>query len=76
MTLAELVKIARRKYGYSLRDVQEKCGVSNAYLSQIETGKVQNPSAHILRSLVVAFPFYEKEILMTQGIIGHFDDQI
>lgn len=36
----------------SLRQVEEECdGVSNAYLSQIETGKNSKPSPHVLSEL-------------------------
>jgi transcriptional regulator with XRE-family HTH domain len=34
-----------------LRAVQEAVGISNAYLSQLETGKVQSPSPTILHKL-------------------------
>ncbi len=30
-----------------LREVEDACGVSNAYLSQLETGKIIKPSPHI-----------------------------
>jgi transcriptional regulator with XRE-family HTH domain len=35
---------ARKRKRLTLRAVQEAVGTSNAYLSQLETGKVQSPS--------------------------------
>jgi len=43
MRLGELIAIARECKGWTLRDLERECGVSNALLSQIETGKVRNP---------------------------------
>lgn len=43
MRLGELISIARECRGWSLRALEQRCGVSNALLSQIETGKVRDP---------------------------------
>jgi transcriptional regulator with XRE-family HTH domain len=43
MRLGELVAIARECKGWTLRELEGRCGVSNALLSQIETGKVKDP---------------------------------
>src|SRR6185312_2376987 len=40
LSLADLIAIARELKGWSLRDLEAQAGVSNALLSQIETGKV------------------------------------
>lgn len=42
-TLGELIGIARECKGWTLRDLEARCGVSNALISQIETGKVKDP---------------------------------
>ena len=64
-TLGQYLKTARMAQGLSLRDVEEATGkqVSNAYLSQLETGKVRRPSPHILYALsqALAVPY---ELLM------------
>jgi transcriptional regulator with XRE-family HTH domain len=43
----------RKAKGLSLREVQEATGnaVSNAYLSQLENGKIKKPSPNVLHSL-------------------------
>jgi len=51
----------RAAKGLSLREVEEATGkaVSNAYLSQLENGKIQKPSPNVLHSLseVYAVPY-------------------
>jgi len=41
----------RQATGLSLREVEEASGVSNAYVSQLETGKITKPSPDILHRL-------------------------
>lgn len=43
MRLGELIAIARECKGWTLRDLERAAGVSNALISQIETGKVKDP---------------------------------
>jgi transcriptional regulator with XRE-family HTH domain len=51
----------RNAKGLSLREVEEATGkaVSNAYLSQLENGKIRKPSPNVLHSLaeVYAVPY-------------------
>lgn len=42
----------RKKNKYSLRQVQELTGISNAYLSQLETGKIAKPSFDYISRLL------------------------
>ena len=51
--LGTLLADLRKAKGLSLREVEEATGnaVSNAYLSQLENGKIQKPSPHVLHSL-------------------------
>lgn len=39
----ELIGIARECKGWTLRDLEQRTGVSNALISQIETGHVKDP---------------------------------
>jgi len=47
----------RRAKGFSLREVEEAAGkaVSNAYLSQLENGKIGKPSPNVLHSLAEVY---------------------
>jgi transcriptional regulator with XRE-family HTH domain len=49
--LGQLLADARRRRQLTLRAVQETAGISNAYLSQLETGKVGAPSPVVLHKL-------------------------
>ena len=49
--LGTLLADARKRMRLTLRAVQEAVGISNAYLSQLETGKVQSPSPIVLHKL-------------------------
>lgn len=44
MRLGEMLAIARECKGWTLRDLERETGISNALLSQIETGKVRDTS--------------------------------
>jgi len=44
MTLPEAIAYARECKGLSLRQLEAETGISNALLSQIETGHVREPS--------------------------------
>lgn len=44
MKLGELIAVARDCKGWTLRDLERESGVSNAQISQIETGKIKDPS--------------------------------
>jgi transcriptional regulator with XRE-family HTH domain len=44
MKLGELIRLSRELKGWTLRELEKRCGVGNALLSQIETGRVRDPS--------------------------------
>jgi transcriptional regulator with XRE-family HTH domain len=49
--LADELRRIRAIRGASLRDVENSTKVSNAYLSQLETGKTSKPSPQVLHKL-------------------------
>jgi HTH-type transcriptional regulator, competence development regulator len=51
LPLGIYLKSLRDIKGFSLRHVEEKSGVSNAFLSQLESGKVKRPSPMMLYKL-------------------------
>ena len=69
--LGQYLKAARIAQGLSLRDVEEATGkdVSNAYLSQLETGKVRKPSPHVLYSLSHALAVSYELLMELTGYI-------
>jgi len=64
--LGPYLRSLRESQRLKLREVEEASGVSNAYLSQLETGKISRPSPHILHKLASAYnaPY---EILMEKA---------
>lgn len=54
MRLRDLIAVARECKGWTLRDLERESGVSNALISQIETGKVKDPGFTTVVRLVDA----------------------
>lgn len=44
MKVGELIAVARECKGLTLRQLEARTGISNALLSQIETGHIKEPS--------------------------------
>lgn len=61
----------RKDRGFSLRQVEDltKKLVSNAYLSQIESGKVSQPSPNILHALANTYKTSYEQLMELAGFI-------
>ena len=61
MTLGEYLISARAERCVSQRELAEKCGISSAEISRVESGKRQKPSPTILKAvadaLVISYPY-------------------
>lgn len=68
MSLAENLKRLREEEELSLRELADYLGISNPYLSQLETGRITNPSLKALRILA---RFYG---LTIDELVGFADD--
>ena len=70
--LGDYLKSVRRSLNLSLRDVEEATDkeVSNAYLSQLETGKISKPSPHILFALSMAYSVSYEMLMERAGYIA------
>lgn len=71
VTLGEYLASIRSDRKLSLRAVEEKTKkqVSNAYLSQIETGKIQQPSPNILHALSDLYAISFESLMEKAGYI-------
>jgi DNA-binding XRE family transcriptional regulator len=49
------LRTTRKAYGVTLREMETEIGISNAYLSQLETGKITNPSFRVVDTLTRYF---------------------
>lgn len=51
LSLGEYLRMLRTGAGHSIRGVERQTSISNAYLSQLETGKIDKPSPNFLHEL-------------------------
>jgi transcriptional regulator with XRE-family HTH domain len=70
--LASYLASVRQVKGLTLREVEEATGkdVSNAYLSQLERGKISKPSPHILHSLSEVYCVAYENLMELAGYIA------
>lgn len=70
--LGDYLKVIRNRLNMSLRDVEEATNkdVSNAYLSQLENGKISKPSPHILHRLAEVFAVDYAKLMELAGYIS------
>lgn len=59
----------RRARRLTLREVEERSGVSNSYLSQVENGHIRQPSPHVLQKLAEAYGVAYEHLMMRAGYI-------
>jgi transcriptional regulator with XRE-family HTH domain len=69
--LGDLLAHLRVAKGLSLRQVEETTdkAVSNAYLSQLEKGKIQKPSPHVLHSLAAVYAVPYETLMEKAGYL-------
>lgn len=68
MKLGPLLREARSRAGLSLRDVERRVGISNGYLSLIESGRVRQPSPRYLHALA---DLYGVSYSLLMELAGH-----
>lgn len=71
LKLAAYLKELRITKNLSLRDVEKATdnAISNAYLSQLESGKIIQPSPHILDHLAKAYRVPYEDLMAVAGYI-------
>ncbi len=75
--LGAFLRSARSGEKLSLRDVEDATGgaVSNAYLSQLENGKIKKPSPSVLHSLSTVYGVEYEELMQRAGYLPTRDKQ-
>lgn len=64
--LGTYLRRVRKEKGLTLRDVENKTGISNAYLSQLENDRISSPSPTILHKLAECYGIsYERLMKLT-----------
>lgn len=67
--LGSKLKELRDIHRFTLRQVEEATGISNAYLSQLENDKIAKPSANVLYKLSNIYNVELDSLLAAAGII-------
>lgn len=65
--LGEFLQSARERKKLTLRAVEQATGISNAYLSQLESGKIKQPSPVMLHKLSDLFEISYADLLTLAG---------
>lgn len=65
--LKDVLKTAREKKGWSLREAEKETGIHNAHLSQLETGTITRPSEALLWRLSSAYVVDYMRLLRLAG---------
>ncbi len=67
--LAEELRRLRGIRAVSLRQVEDATKISNAYLSQLETGKAERPSPHVLHTLAAYYEIPYEYLMEAAGYL-------
>jgi HTH-type transcriptional regulator, competence development regulator len=72
VALGQVLKAARTKLGLSLRGVEEVTGqeISNAYLSQLENGKITKPGPQLLYTLAELYRISYENLMEIAGYVA------
>lgn len=72
--IGEFIRDLRRSARISLRELAERAGVSNPYLSQIERG-LRKPSAEVLAQIASALRVSTPVMYLRAGLLSEKDGQ-
>lgn len=73
--LARKLTLLRKLRGETLRAVEAKTGISNAYLSQMENGKVEKPRPHVLHKLAEYYGVRYEGLMTAAGYLTRSDEE-
>jgi transcriptional regulator with XRE-family HTH domain len=65
--LGNVLKEARGGRDMSLRDVERETDISNAHLSQVESGRIEKPDMALLYTLATLYRLDYRELLVLAG---------
>lgn len=65
--LGEILRKRRLEAGMTLREVEKKTSISNAYLSQLENHKITQPSPAILKKLADVYDASYNRLMEVAG---------
>lgn len=77
--LGKTLTTARERKGLTLRDVERATGLSNAYLSQIENGRIASPSPKVLHKIAAIYELPYTALMSQAGYPteeSEYDDRL
>ena len=66
-TIGPYLKNVRKQKNLTLRAVEERTGISNAYLSQLENNKISFPSPKFLNKLAALYEVSYEQLMKLAG---------
>lgn len=69
-SLGDFLRTIRMSLPLTLREAEEASGVSNAYLSQIEQGKIARPSPPFLHKIAAAYGVSYETVMEKAGYVA------
>ena len=69
MTLGKLLRKSRTENGKTLREVEGVTGISNGYLSQLESDCIKQPSPHHLHRLAAVYGISYDLLMRSAGYV-------
>lgn len=76
LSLGETIKLFRQKKKLTLREFSQLVGISPIYLSEIESGKKNNPSEEILYKIINGLSLTSNEIINILDLYAIGTDKI
>lgn len=73
--LSQELSRLRKLRGKSLRAVERRTGISNAYLSQLENGSVKRPRPHVLHKLADYYGVRYEDLMTAAGYLFRTDEK-
>lgn len=68
-TFGETLRRLRKGLGYTLKEVEAMTGINNAYLSQVENGKITRPSSDKLFALAEVYQVPFEQVMYAAGYL-------
>lgn len=73
-SLGDALRVIRNARGLTLREVEEVTTISNAYLSQLETGKIDKPNPNFLYRLAQTYAVPYQMLMERAGYIHQLSE--
>ncbi len=76
IALGKRLAQVRKQRGETLRDIEQRSGLNNGYLSQLENGKIVHPSPSILQKVAKGYELRFEDVLQWAGYVAGPEDAV